>query len=100
MSTGSNDMIINSEIRGTHDWQGLCVATLEFRTNGPQGGDRGCGGFLEVTVKKEVSTQMEVIVDGKKIELAETVTLKFLGDDEMRMASEFFDLLAKNLKAV
>jgi hypothetical protein len=93
-------MIINNEIRGKHDWQSACAATLEFRTNGPQGGDRGWGGFLEVTVTNHGSTQIEVIVDGKKNELAQTVTLKFLGDDEMRMASEFFDFLAKKLKAV
>jgi hypothetical protein len=62
-------MIINGEIRGKHEWESYCVATLEFRTNGPQGGDSG--GFLEVTITNHASTQIEVIVDGKKIELAQ-----------------------------
>jgi hypothetical protein len=43
---------------------------------------------------------MEAIVDGKKLDVAQSLTLRFLGDDEMLMASKFFDFLAKNLKAV
>jgi hypothetical protein len=32
-------MTIKGDIRGQYKWNGFCVGTLEFRTNGLQGGD-------------------------------------------------------------
>ena len=92
-------MAIKGEINGTQTWDSACISTVEFRTNGPQGGDSGHGGFLEVTFTNLASTQMEAIVNGKKFEV-QSLTLKFLGDDEMSMASKYFDFLGRKLKAI
>ena len=40
---------IEGQIAGRREWDGYCVGSVEFCTNGPQGGDAGWGGFLRVT---------------------------------------------------
>jgi hypothetical protein len=57
-------MTIKGEINGRYKWDGLCVGTLEFSTNGPQGGDAGHGGFLTIIIRNEASTDLAVSVDG------------------------------------
>lgn len=93
-------MAIKGEIIGSHAWERECVGTDEFRTNGPQGGDAGHGGFLEVKFTNSASTTLEAIVDGKKFDVAKSLTLRFLGDAEMQVALECFEFLASKLKAI
>jgi hypothetical protein len=60
----------------------------------------GHGGFLEVKFTNAASTKLEAIVDGKKFDVTKSLTLRFLGDAEMRVASECFEFLASKLKAI
>ena len=94
------DMAIKGEISGTHKWERECVGAVEFCTNGPQGGGAGHGGFLEVKFTNAASTALEAIVDGKKFNVTESLTLRFLGDAEMEVALECFEFLASKLKAI
>ena len=93
-------MTIKGEIGGSHQWERECCGSVEFRTNGPQGGDTGHGGYLEVKFKNFASTDLEVIVDGKKFPIREELTITFRGDAEMVAAAECFEFLASKLKAI
>ena len=76
-------MTIKGEISGQYKWNGYCVGTLEFRTNGLQGGDTGHGGFLTITFKNEASTDLAVSVDGQpEVRPVNSLTLTFRGDAE------------------
>lgn len=93
-------MTIKGEISAQHLWEGVCLGSLELRTNGPQGGDAGHGGFLELTFTNSGSTRLDVSVNGTEFEAVDFVKLKFCGDAEMEIALECFEFLAAKLKAI
>lgn len=90
---------MSREITGTHEFNGACIGAVNFRTNGPQGGDGGHGGFLEITLTNRASVSMDVTVDGQKFETTDAVTLTFSGDSEMDYALEALEFVVSKLKA-
>jgi hypothetical protein len=89
------------EYCGKLEYSDACVGSVEFRTNGPQGGAASHGGFLEIKFDTDrCSTALEASVDGKHFDNVETVTLRFRGDAEMRVARQCFEFLASKLGAV
>jgi hypothetical protein len=92
-------MAIKGEISGAHEYNDACEGSVQFRTNGAQGGDAGHGGFLEVTFQSHASVAMNVTVDGVRTKNANTVTLRFEGDSEMEYALEAIEFLARKLRA-
>ena len=94
-------MTIKGEISGQYKWNGYCVGTLEFRTNGLQGGDTGHGGFLTITFKNEASTDLAVSVDGQpEVRPVNSLTLTFRGDAEFDLAMQALEFLAEKLSTV
>jgi hypothetical protein len=91
---------IKGEISGRHNWDGLCVGSVEFCTNGPQGGDAGHGGFLRITFTNSASTCIEVAVDHAKPKAADTIEITFRGDAEIAAAIEAIEFLAAKLKII
>jgi hypothetical protein len=92
---------IKGEISGRHNWDdGLCGGSVEFCTNGPQGGDAGHGGFLRVTFHNSASTCIEVAVDHAEPKAADTIAITFRGDAEIAVAIEAIEFLAAKLKII
>jgi hypothetical protein len=91
---------LEGQISGRGDWDGFCIGSVEFCTNGPQGGDAGHGGFLRVTFRNMGSTCIEVGVDGETSEPADAVAITFRGDAEIRAFIESIKFLAAKLQAV
>jgi hypothetical protein len=91
---------IGGEIAGHFDWDGLCAGSLQFCTNGPQGGDAGYGGFLRVTFINSASTCVEVAVDGAEPKPAGSIMITFRGDAEIKAAMDCFEFLAAKLKSI
>jgi hypothetical protein len=91
---------IKGQISGRHDWDGFCVGSVEFCTNGPQGGGAGYGGFLQVTFTNSASTCIEVAVDHAGPQAADTIAITFHGDAEIDAAIKSFEFLAAELRAV
>lgn len=85
--------------QGRFEYSTACLGSVAFSTNGPQGGDAGHGGFLEITFDTEkCSTALEAVVNGESAVEVETVTLRFRGDAEMRAAFDCLQYLVKKLK--
>lgn len=81
------------------EYAAACLGSVAFRTNGPQGGDAGHGGYLEIVFDtQEGSTALEVDVNGEEVGDVDTVTLRFRGDAEMEAARQCFQFLADSLK--
>ncbi|MGO8847461.1 MAG: hypothetical protein ACLQFI_19430 [Methylocella sp.] len=93
-------MAVQGEINNRYVYEGLCTVAVEFRTNGPQGGDAGHGGFLEIKFENRASTCLEVAVDGQALHQANSLTIMFRGDAEMEAALECLEFLVTKLKAV
>jgi len=95
-------MGIKGEISGRYQWATACCGAVEFRTNGPQGGDSGYGGFLEVKFINYASTDMKckTTLYHPLDQVADTITLTFSGDCEIEAAIECVEFLAAKLKAV
>ena len=93
-------MNIEGQIAGRREWDGYCVGSVEFSTNGPQGGDAGWGGFLRIRFTNAASTCMEVAVDGAKSTAADSIAITFRADAEMEAAIESIEFLAAKLKAI
>jgi hypothetical protein len=91
---------INGEITGRFDWDGYCIGSLQFSTNGPQGGGAGYGGYFQITFTNSASTCMEVAVDGVEPKLANSITIKFCGDAEMHAITEGLEFLVAKLKLI
>jgi len=70
-------MAVQGEINNRYVYEGLCTVAVEFRTNGPQGGDAGHGGFLEIKFENRASTCLEVAVDGQALHQANSLTICF-----------------------
>jgi hypothetical protein len=90
-------MRINGEVSDSHECVDCCICTVEFKTNGFQGGDRGHGGFLAIAFKDQGGTSMEATTDRNGLG-NDTITLTFRGDAEMRVAVECFEFLAEKLR--
>jgi hypothetical protein len=93
-------MSIKGEVCGRRDWNDVCIGSVEFSTNGPQGGDAGHGGFLRVTFTNSASTCIEISVDHAKPETADSITITFRGDAEIGAAIGSIEFLAAKLKAI
>jgi len=94
-------MWIKDEIGDRYEYESACCGSVQFRTNGPQGGDSGHGGYLEITFDTEnCSTSLEANVNGQAYDNVETVTLKFRGDCEMKAALECLEFLSSKLRAI
>jgi hypothetical protein len=92
-------MWIKGEVGGKYEYESACVGHVEFRTNGPQGGDAGHGGFLEISFDtSRCSTALDANVDGSKFDNVERLTFTFRGDAEMNAAVECFEYLARELR--
>ena len=91
---------IEGQISGRRDWEGFCDGSVEFCTNGPQGGGAGYGGFLRVTFSNIASTCIEVKVDDETPEPADAVAITFRGDAEMYAFIESIEFLAAKLRNV
>ena len=98
---GESTTKLAGEYSGKYEYWNACVGSVEFKTNGPQGGDAGHGGFLEITFDTSgCSTALEASVDGERRDNVGEVTLRFLGDAEMQSAVECFSFLADRLRGV
>jgi hypothetical protein len=94
-------MQISGTVSGQYKYVDACLGSVSFVTNGPQGGDAGHGGYLEVTFDTaNCSTALDVTVDGRRAENVRSVTLRFAGDAEMRSAAECFEFLSRKLAAL
>jgi hypothetical protein len=91
---------IEGQISGRREWDGACIGSVEFCTNGPQGGDAGYGGFLRVTFRNMASTFIEVGVDDETSKPADAVAITFRGDAEISAFIESIKFLAAKLQAV
>jgi hypothetical protein len=91
---------LGGQISGRREWDGACIGSVEFCTNGPQGGDAGYGGFLRVTFRNMASTCIEVGVDDETSESADAVAITFRGDAEIGAFIESIKFLAAKLQAV
>jgi hypothetical protein len=97
MDDNHENYTTTAEFVGRYEWNSLCVGTLEFRTNGHQGGDAGHGSFLTIDIQNHASTCLEVSTEGEEPKLVQRVTLRFRGDDELSHARDMFTFLAKEL---
>ncbi|HYU45520.1 MAG TPA: hypothetical protein VEK84_05000 [Terriglobales bacterium] len=87
---------VEGPISGRRDWDdGFCAGSIEFSTNGPQGGDAGHGGFLRVTFRNIVATCIEVAVNDETAEPADVVAITFRGDAEIRALIDSINFPAK-----
>jgi hypothetical protein len=85
------------KVSGQYKWNTASMGSVKFKTNGPQGGDAGHGGYLEVELFTNSSTELEVSVDGGPPRIVrDKIVLKFRGDAEIDAARECFDFLSKN----
>jgi hypothetical protein len=91
---------LRGEFTGRYHWDGYCIGFVEFCTNGPQGGDAGYGGFLQVSFINSASTCMEVAVDRAEPKTADSIGITFRGDAEIDAAIECFEFLAAKLKFI
>ncbi|MDQ0315073.1 hypothetical protein [Amorphus orientalis] len=90
-----------TEHRDRFEYCYACLGSVEFRTNGPQGGDGGHGGYLEITFDTENgSTALEVEVNGREPQSVDKLVLRFLGDSEMEAARDAFAFLSSKIKPV
>jgi hypothetical protein len=88
------------EVSGRRDWDGPCVGFVEFHTNGPQGGDAGYGGFVQVAFTNTASTCIEVSVDRAPPKDVQVVAITFRGDAEIDAFIESIEFVAAKLRAV
>jgi hypothetical protein len=91
---------IAGQISGRRAWDSACIGSVEFCTNGPQGGDAGYGGFLRVTFRNIASTCMDVSVNDQAAQAADAVAITFQGDAEILACVESLEFLAAKLRAV
>ncbi len=91
---------LEGQISGRRDWEGFCDGSVEFCTNGPQGGGAGYGGFLRVAFSNFASTCIEVGVDHATPKAADAVAITFRGDAEIFAFIESMEFLAAKLRAV
>jgi hypothetical protein len=92
-------MSLKGQIVGSRKWLSHCVGSVEFSTNGPQGGAAGHGGFLRVTFQNNASTCIDVAVDHAVLKLVNTVALTFRGDAEINAVIDSLEFLARKLRA-
>ena len=90
---------IDGQISGRRDWDSACIGSVEFCTNGPQGGDAGYGGFVRITFRNRASTCMEVSVNDQAAQAADAVAITFEGDAKILACVESLEFLAAKLRA-
>ena len=88
---------LEGQISGRREWDGLCVGSVEFCTNGPQ--NDNFDGFVRVAFTDDASTYIEVSVDGAKSQQVHVVAITFRGDAEIHAFVESIEFLAKKLRA-
>jgi hypothetical protein len=91
---------LKGELAGRYCWDGYCVGSAEFCTNGPQGGDAGHGGYLRVTFSNAASTCMEVAIDGAEPRFADSIAINFRGDAEIDAAIASLEFFASELRSI
>jgi hypothetical protein len=96
---GRGQTRIEGQFSGRRNWDGFCIGSVEFCTNGPQGGSEGHGGFLRVAFRNIASTSMEVEVDDATPERADKIAITFRGDAEIIACIESLEFLAAKLRA-
>jgi hypothetical protein len=83
---------------GRHDYANASVGHVKFETTGYRGGDSGHGGRLVIRIKDDANMLFDVKVTKHRYSnLTESVTITFLGDDEMNAAYSFFQYLEQAL---
>jgi len=68
----------------SEDISDACMSSVTVETTGFQGGDGGHGGYASLTLKNEGGTCMEAVVDGHAFDVTSAITIKLLGDAEIR----------------
>jgi hypothetical protein len=91
-------MQITGRVSGKFTYSYECVGSVEFITSGPQGGNGGGQGFLEITFDTGGgSTSLAVNVDGHNDSKVRLLRLRFEGDEELRAAADCFEFLTRKL---
>lgn len=88
------------KVTGKHEHEGACVASMEFYTNGLQGGNAREGGVFELKIENMASGNFEIEVDGKRSRVERAALLRFIGDDEIRFALDSIKSLGEQLNAL
>lgn len=91
-------------VSGKKEYVRFCIAEVSYRSNGPQSGDAGYGGFLEIEFSMESGAMDGEVVSSEGstglIECAQRIRLRFRGDDDMYAAAAMFRFLARELKGL
>ena len=78
---------------------GACITKFLVETNGYQGGDSGHGSYVNIFIKDDGGTCMEVTTIPEKLG-QDTIKLSFRGDFELQHAMLGFEFVAKSLREI